>query len=121
MLRARASEQAEGAQLKTQSWNGHQGQAGWTASGPTGSPGLSWPLPLDMLGTGARPEPGLDTEQPQAPADAGAAQGDSSLYCPAHAGGWLRAPRAVTGSQSHHAAWTGPGFIGREAEGLGPG
>lgn len=92
MLRARASEQAEGAQLTMQSWNGLPGtgrldriRAHW----------ISWSLPLDMLGTGARPEPGLDTEQPEAPADAGAAQGDSSLYCPSHAEGQLKAPRAV--------------------------
>lgn len=77
-----------------------QGQAGWTAFRPTGPPGLSWSLPLDMLGTGARPEPGLDTGQPEAPADAEAAQGDSSLCCPARAEGRPRAPRAAAGSRS---------------------
>lgn len=58
MLRARASEQAEGAQLKTQSWNGLPGTGRLDRIRATGSPGHS--LPLDMLGTGAGPEPGLD-------------------------------------------------------------
>lgn len=59
-----------------------QAQAGWTASRPAGSRGPSWPLPLDMPGGGAGPEPGLDTEQPEAPADAEAVRGDSSPPLP---------------------------------------
>lgn len=119
MLRARAAEQAEGAQLKVQSWNGLPGTGRLDRTQPTGPPGLSWSLPSDMLGTGARPEPGLDTEQPEAPADAGAAQGDSSLSGPAHAEGQLKAPRAIAVLPGLGLAQCGPAR--REAEGLGPG
>ncbi|XP_019485777.1 PREDICTED: cysteine and histidine-rich protein 1 isoform X3 [Hipposideros armiger] len=71
MLRARAPEQAEQAQLKRQSWE-------WSTLRPTGSHGLSWPLrlPSDMLGTSSQARAWSRCEHQEVPTDAGAAQGD---------------------------------------------
>lgn len=56
-----------------------QGRAGWTTLRPTGSHGLSWPLPLllDMLGSRNQARAwSRYREQQEAPADTGATQGD---------------------------------------------
>ena len=87
------------------------GQAG-LHSGPLdllGSPGHRHCL-WTLWGAEVRPEPGLDTHNSKKPLLSLELLGVLWPYTARPTpGGWRRAPRAVTGSQSDRAAWTGPG------------
>lgn len=110
----RAAEQAEGAQLKRQSWARTPRDRQADHSRPAGSHGLSWPptVPSDVRRAGAVPEPGLDPKNSKERLPMLGLLGEApALDRPAPARWPAESTKGSHGSQSHRVAGTGPGSV----------